>query len=318
MDHLENERQSRFFSSLKGQLNRCLAPGMKCTEVAIKAHSVQNSKILDLLVCNDHVKALRVKIDWEKGPRISFENVGRNHATTFTGLCSIHDASMFRPIDKELFNQSNNEQLFLYAYRAGLRELHAKMEAAAKIQSGYRTRVELGIDSENELSIAGMMGVQYMIDAYQTYLYMTNFDECYIAKQWSRIQHDCVMLHHEEPTIAVSSLFAVDGADREDDFVRVAINVFPLSKLSSVAIFSYLPEDAALARVALQPVLSSSGYYQKYLLSKLVLNKCENFVLSPSYFDRWSKEKKVIVERYFVQTLMGSNMDVENEHLYLF
>jgi hypothetical protein len=320
MDPLENERRSSYFASLGGRFDRCLAPGVTCTEAAIRAHSVQNSIVLDLLAYNDHVKAFRAIPDWNTGPRISLENVSRNHATTFTGLCSTHDAAIFRPIDREKFEPSNVEHLFLYAYRSGLRELHATMEAAAKVQSAYQKRVELGLDNSNEMSPAGMMEIQHMIKAYQTYLYMTAFDRCYIAKQWNHLAHDIRMLTHNEPTIAVSSLFSIDGSDRDGELIRVCINIFPVSRQQSVVIFSYLPEDASLARVYLQSILDSdaNAFYQKYLLSKLVLNSCENLVLSPAYINKWSGEKKEAVERYFVQTLHSGNLEVDNKHLYLF
>src|SRR6185437_14158881 len=45
------------------------------------------------------------------------------------------------------------------AYRAISRELHATMETAAKIQSLYRERVRLGMDSEHEPSHAGMEAI---------------------------------------------------------------------------------------------------------------------------------------------------------------
>jgi hypothetical protein len=39
-------------------------------------------------------------------------------ASTFTGLCSPHDAEIFRPIDTENFNPRSQEHLFLIAYRS--------------------------------------------------------------------------------------------------------------------------------------------------------------------------------------------------------
>jgi hypothetical protein len=72
--------------------------------------------------------------------------VGRNFATTFEGFCSNHDAILFRPIETQIFDLANDEQLFLYAYRAIVRELHASMEAAIKLQFGYQGRVEAGLD----------------------------------------------------------------------------------------------------------------------------------------------------------------------------
>lgn len=318
MNSIENQLRLSFFKRDKWHLNRCLAPGMGCTAAAIRAHSLQNSQVLDLLVREDHVKALAKRIDKEKGPVIFFDDLGRNQATTFSGFCSEHDAEIFRSIDTKAFCLTDHEHLFLVAYRAVARELHAVIEGAVKIQSGYEKRVELCLDSGDEPGPAGMLAVEHMIKAHQTYLYKHRFDNAYVSKQYDRIVHDVINIGHEEATVAVCSLFSIDGVTRDDDWVRVALNVLPLNRKESVAVFSYLPEDAALAHSSLGLILTADGYYQKYLLSKLILNNCENFVVSPAYCDKWSTEKRVAVTDYFMQTLFTGNLGIENEHLYLF
>src|SRR3984893_6019564 len=139
-----------FFKSDKWRFNRCLAPGMRCTSTAIQAHSLQNSQVLDLLVRDGHVKALTKRIDKEIGPIIFFDDVGRNQGRTLAGFFAKHDSGIFKPIEANAFRTTDSEHLFLVAYRAVARELHAVMEGASKIQSAYLKRVELGLDSGNE------------------------------------------------------------------------------------------------------------------------------------------------------------------------
>jgi hypothetical protein len=206
----------------------------------------------------------------------------------------------------------------LIAYRAVARELHAVMEGAIKIQSGYMKRVEMGLDTGDAPSPAGMFAVDHMIKAYETFLYKHRFDQVLLSKRYSDVLHDMIKIGHEEPTIAVCSLFSVDGVFRNDDWVRVALNVLPLNGNESIAVFSYLPEDATLVKSSLSLILTSDGFYQKYLLSKLILNNCQNFVVSPAYYEQWSPEKQRSVTDYFVQTLLTGNLEIENEHLYLF
>ena len=318
MNSIEKDLQSSFFKRDKWRLNRCLAPGMSCTATAIRAHSLQNSRVLDLLVRNDHVKGLAHRIDKETGPSILFDDVGRNRATTFTGFCSEHDSEIFRPIDTNSFSSTDSEHLFLVSYRAVAREFHAVMEGAVKIQSGYEKRVELGIDSGEKPSPAGKLAVEHMIKAYQEYTYKCRFDEAYVSRQHDSVAHDVIKICHEEPTVAVCSLFSIDGVSRDGDWVRVALNVLPINVYESIAVFSYLPEDSALARSTLSPILSSNSHYQKYLLSKLILNNCENFVVSPAYYEKWNAKKKDVVIDYFKRTLLTGNLEAENEYLYLF
>lgn len=291
---------------------------MGCTATAIRAHSLQNSRVLDLLVHHGHVTTLAKKIDKGNRPKIFFDDLGRNQATTFSGFCSEHDAEIFRPIDTKAFCLADPEHLFLVAYRAVARELHAVIEGGVKIQSGYLKRVELGLDSGDEPGHAGMLAIEHMIKAHQMYLHKQSFDDVWVSKQYDRIVHDVIKIGHEEATVAVCSLFSIDGVTRDGDWVRVALNVLPLNRKESAAVFSYLPEDAALAHASLGLILTSDGYYQKYLLSKLILNNCENFVVSPAYYANWSAEKREAVTDYFTQTLFTGNIKIENEHLYLF
>jgi hypothetical protein len=225
---------------------------------------------------------------------------------------------MFRPIDANIFSSTDSEHLFLVAFRAVAREVHAVMEGAIKIQSGYVKRIELGIDRGEEPSPAGKLAVEHMLKAYQEYRYKCRFDEAYVSRQHDSVAHDVIKIRHEEPTVAVCSLFSIDGVSRGGDWVRVALNVLPINVYESIAVFSYLPEDSALARSTLSPILNSNSHYQKYLLSKLILNNCENFVISPAYYEKWNTKKKDVVIDYFKRTLLTGNLEVEDECLYLF
>jgi hypothetical protein len=311
------ELLSHFFGGRGRRVGHCLAPGLSCTTTAIQAHSVQNGRVLDLLVRDGHVKVLKQRIG-SGGPQCSFEDIGRNQATTFAGFCSEHDTSIFKLIDNNEFRSDDPQYLFLLAYRAVSRELHAQMDGAFKIQATYCKRVELGIDSGDQPTKAGLIALQHLTNCYQTYTYKSSFDEALLSSSYELVLHDVITLCHKQPTIAVSSLFSLDGLVKNDDSVRVALNVLPVSVSKSVAMFSYLPNDTDLVRSGISGILTSKGDYQKYLLSKLVLNNCENFVVSPSYYDQWSVEKTNTITDYFIQTLYSGRLDTENENLYLF
>jgi hypothetical protein len=185
----KQELLSHFFKQSGWQLNRCLAPGMTCTAEAIRAHSIQNSQVLHLLARDGHVKALTKKIDGNSGPVISFDDVGRNRATTFAGFCSEHDSNIFKALDLNPFNPANPEHLFLIAYRAVARELHAQMDGAAKIQGSYQKRVELGIDSGDGPTPAGMVAVEHMMRSYLTYVYKCSLDEALVSQNYAALSH---------------------------------------------------------------------------------------------------------------------------------
>src|SRR5689334_1962604 len=98
--------------NMKVPLNVCLSPDGGCTEDAIRAHSVQNSRMLEALQESGHVIAPRLDLS-VTGARVSFERTGRNQATTFHGLCSAHDTALFSPIETQDIDLGNPQHLFL-------------------------------------------------------------------------------------------------------------------------------------------------------------------------------------------------------------
>ena len=86
---MDKDRLELFNAGLKqlsSKLDVCLWPANECEKDAIRAHSVQNKKVLEQLCENNHVVMPRFKISANKIPEFFFDSVGRNKATTFTGL----------------------------------------------------------------------------------------------------------------------------------------------------------------------------------------------------------------------------------------
>jgi hypothetical protein len=290
---------------------------MSCENKAIRAHSIQNSGVIDLLAIDGHVIAPKLVVS-SAGPEVKFLPVGRNNASTFTGLCGNHDAAIFRPLDTHDFDLTDKQQLFLLAYRSVTRELHAVMEGAAKIQSAYVWRVEQGIDSGDELSPVGMKATDHLINAFETYQYRSSyFDRSLISERYTDINHDIIVLQ-QHPTIAVSSLFSFGSLRRDNELVRCVLNVVPTSADTTIVVFSYVNDDTHLVRQALDRILSSSGDFQKYEISKLIINRIENFLLSPAYFGSWNQVKMNRILSAFIATVMGDKETQDDPDLMLF
>lgn len=307
-----------FFGIDKSQFCRCLEPSLRCAERAIRAHSVQNSRLLDHLARDGHVVGLTRSVTFAEGPKIDFGLVGRNQATTFAGLCATHDDLIFSPIEKAELDFANPEHLFLLAYRAAYRELHATMEAAAKVQAGYLERVERGLDPKASPSPVGLFAIDRMVVSWETYNHKTLLDDAHGKNNFAIMAHDVITFDSQCPTVAACALFSVDNIRVRDDVLRIHLSVLPVTPLRTVVLFSYLQRDASQARLFLDRILRSHGPHQRYELSRLLLDSCENFVLSPAYFDAWSEEKRKVVRRFFVNTLLKSDLTFESPELYLF
>lgn len=308
----------QFFEVQASKLNRCLEPALSCDKKTIRAHSIQNARVLDLLVEDGHVITPQQKMG-KSGPKIVFEKVGRNNASTFTGLCAEHDASLFQVLDKLPFDQGNPEQLFQLAYRSITRELYVIMEGAARIQAAYCGKVERGEIPGDVPTDEGLMATQFLMNAYEVYLYrLTYFDPLFALRDFGAVQHDVFRFRGQNPTVAVSSLFSLRGLLRNDDLVRCILNVMPVSDEETVVVFSYGNADAPMARTALNRIHSANGDYQKYEISKLIVDRVENFVLSPRSFAAWNVEKRKIMHDAFVSTILGEKETADHKELMLF
>jgi hypothetical protein len=286
---------------MKSKFEKCLEPTFSCSAAAIRAHSIQNSGVLDLLVEDGHVIALRPIVE-KSGPIIRFDSVGRNLVSTFTGMCSAHDTEIFKPLDTRPFDDSNPEQLFLLAYRSVTRELHAVMESGAKVQSGYQYRVEHGMDRANEMSQAMLMATQQLARAYETYRYrVAHFDLPFLAKNYASVVHDVLTFEDQPPTVAASAFF---GLENEREFYGCAVNVFPVTASVTKAVFSYASAHADRCRKAMAKVLLAPKESQRLELSRLVLQRIENFVLNPAFYRSWGRDREQTILAAFTDTLM--------------
>ena len=173
-----NELKQFIYSQPKKRYEKCFWAKTDCNKAPINAHSIQNSKTLDRLVYDNHVYMAVTKQDLDGVPDIEFKLVGRNKATTFTGLCSEHDRELFLPIDCHEFDINNEEQKFLIAYRSVLRELHSRMKAAKDIQEGCLKFSESNSDNTIVDKIM-CIPIPYIIKSADFYEYKQAYDNIY-------------------------------------------------------------------------------------------------------------------------------------------
>lgn len=269
----------------------CLWPRDKCDDQPIRAHSVQNQRVLDLLCETGKVVMPKIEVSYDKPPNIVFRKIGRKNATTFTGLCSKHDHTIFKPIEADSIDINKAEHLFLLAYRAVLKETHAVRKSAVDLQLSYQKGTEKGLFPKDEPCPPGMLAVEQMMAAYLVDAEKVEMDEAYLSKSWGRVSHEVAAIAGR-PTIAVNSMFTTGVySEFTDAPAFVMLNVFPRNE-TTVVVFSYLKEHRRQAQQAFGNIWSASGHYKHYLLSKLILMKCENLVISPNFYESLPEHQK--------------------------
>ena len=314
---LPEELKEFVFKHTSRGLVRCFWPSDDCNEPAIKAHSIQNSRILDQLTDDGHVVMPVPKRDLDIIPTIEFAKVGRNKATTFTGLCGKHDNAMFQAIDNHDVDFSSSEQLFLLAYRSVLKGLHASMKAAIDVQGVYMKGMELGQFDSSEVDAPMILATQRLFSTSQFYRYKAEIDNLYQGGAFSEVRHATVVIESTPCSIAVSSVFCPGNLGSDgDDPAYIVLNVFP--RISDTCIvFSYLPRHHQKLADLINMIKAPTGHHQLYLLSKLVLRYCENLAIAPKMFSTFSDAQINALKDYFVANVFGQN-DYEDPKVYLF
>ena len=314
---MDNQKINEFFNILKLNASLCLYPGMSCHERAINAHSIQNSKVFNLLNTNGHLIGLKIKPNKMYYPEISFDKVGRNKASTFEGFCSKHDKELFESIDDSEFDIKNSKQLFLLAYRSVAKELHASMSKAIKIQTGYLHKKENGIVEENGISDEGLLATQCIIDSYEVYQYKNQLDDALLNGKYDTMTHRVFEIGTESPKLACSQLFSNDSVIYKDSVSRIIMNIFPFSKNLTYAVFSSTIGEKEILDDYLYKCIQSNSDLRKYEISKMLIRNSENFFICPVHFDKWGDEKKEKILNYFIDTLY-EDKEKDDYDYYLF
>ena len=106
------------------------------------------------------------------------------------------------------------------------------------------------------------------------------------------LAHHLIELTDQTPSLAASSLFSVEH-DKAGDIVGPMLTVVPVDEKKTVAIVSYPRKQRAVVEQHLSALFKAGdATTTKRELSKLVIEKVENFALAPIFYQPWTEDKK--------------------------
>lgn len=161
-----------------------------------------------------------------------------------------------------------------------------------------------------------MLATSHLANAFECYEYKRGFDLAYMSSDWSWLTHHVIVFQNQPASVAVNSMFSLDEIDAPET-PRVTLNVYPADR-DVVVVFSTTATDAPFVVSYLNRILTADGFYQKYLLSKLILQFCENFVIAPKYYDSLTQERKDAIQEFFIDSVQQNAENREDCRLYLF
>ncbi|MBA4029746.1 MAG: hypothetical protein C0478_02365 [Planctomyces sp.] len=183
-------------------------------------------------------------------------------------------------------------------------------------QGNYRSRVEKNLEIAHSESEVGMHATRAIIAAIRTKNYKELADAALTDSRNDHWEHKSIVLKEQGPTIELSALITLDEY-KSSTTPLVAINIFP-QEGEVIVLFSFTKEHEHHARHWCSKITEQCGDYQKYLISRMVLQHAENFVISPTYFDRMTESKKALLQQFFMMNLFNNDDTFDHPDLYLF
>lgn len=301
IDKPDNEHfigAENFFGNFKNlkkdsQIKQCLYPDKtSCSEKIIKAHSIQNNKILKKISSNGKVYMPRPKTD---NPFAMITEYGRKEASVFTGFCGHHDKTLFQPIEDRDFIGSK-EQIFLYTYRAFAVEYHNKQEVNKMGQLIYKNKPSLLktlTADENPYS-----GFNLALQDFEPV--KKCFDSALLNKDYN-ILTSIVWEFDKEikfagtgfqaPTKDLNGNTLQDLGDKDNLVKHMFISIFPENG-KSYCIISWLKDNDALFLNYRNQLNTLNIEQRKVYINNLLPRKSENIAVNPEAWDAWDENKK--------------------------
>lgn len=289
----------------KTKVSKCLFSQFGgCSEKIIRAHSIQNNKILSKIATNGEVKVFWVEA--HSSLIGDLDTIGRKVATTFSGFCGAHDTKLFSEIENKDYLMNNKKQEFLFAYRALCRELIVKEEQKNIFEYIQKNFYLPNIEKFLKGIEIGLSDLQEVKDL---------LDQSLLKEEFGAIKSIVICLD-EECNFSVASAFNLEY-DLENNLVNDLSNIAEKGKPLFLTIFpqndktyillSYLKKDADIYKLFRNQVLNLSDKEITEKISWLITLYCENFVYSPEKWKILSDEDKKIFMEIFKESAFRSH-----------
>lgn len=283
------------------RIKQCLHPNQNECKGKIKgAHSIQNNKILVKIADRGEVYMPVSKSDNPFRPMTKW---GRKKATVFTGFCDYHDTELFKPIENNNFNFSE-EHIFLYIYRAFAFEFHKKQEAIKMQRAMYRKKPSLLKDRDARVHKL-LQGFEAAVDDFMPEKNV--FDKSIMTKDYNSLV-SIVWKFDQEIKFAASG-FEVLCYDLEGEEIQ---NINDLTQKAKHIFFSIFPEgeksyfviawtkdNKEIFENYYSQLLNLSHQQRINFINNLLPITTENIVINPTAWKKLSNEEKGIFDKLF-------------------
>ncbi|NQV36602.1 MAG: hypothetical protein HQ509_01210 [Candidatus Marinimicrobia bacterium] len=326
------------YNRLKNELlpKICIYDDENCEKKIVKAHSVQNNRILNSISENGEV--LRFYHDsMSEELEVKALAIGKKKASTFSGFCKYHDMKIFQPIEIQEYQSSNLEQQFLFAYRAFSFDYYAKKYQSTLFDKLFE--VYSNHDSEflkkyfkfeppntNDfynyyINYFGRLSEEAKDSFEQMEKLRVAFNTNLLKNRYYKIKTYEVRFN-ERFEIAASGAPTVDydlNGNMINDLPRLHsylsfmfITVFP-QKNNTVVLLSCTKNDIAKYNRFFKQIEQLSEERKRIVISVLLVCYIENIYMSPRLWNCLDDSEKIYLENIFHATIGNHPKELYNK-----
>ncbi|OGC04954.1 hypothetical protein A2276_03255 [candidate division WOR-1 bacterium RIFOXYA12_FULL_43_27] len=321
---MPNKKQSfeEFYKELKPSIKECYHKDEYCSSKIIKAHSIQNNRILNKISKDGIVIGMQPTFN-SSNFKIGAKNIGRKKASTFTGFCDYHDNKIFKPIEENDYQPGNREQEFVFAYRAASCGYWHKKFNLELTRNGI-DKIAKNMSSPPEPIHSLQLGID---EGYKLVSELrVFFNVCLGKNNYWKIKTYVVVFNEEYPLAASSAITPTHDflGNRVNYIERVKPNVFPLmvnvfpQNGKTYVLLGYKHRDSGKYDYIREQLAGKPEKELKELVSNLILVNIENFYLSPDLWDKYGAEKQGEITKYFSETIYKDPHKIYDKKIQLF
>lgn len=297
-------------------IKECLVPASmksKCSRSIVNAHTVPKKESLKSIARDNHVYGLNLDLEnmIKHAGRVEPELVGINKASIFTGFCSIHDDSIFAPIEKHSFNESQ-EHCFLLAYRALTMELFKKIGVLSA--SSIRRQTDRGkceyaqrqIQSFNKSFDTGLsLGLKDMEH------YKRLYDNILLSKNFKDIRAYVLTFDRSPPVMCSSAHFLeydfkgnkLQDVDNNNTIAHQIAYTSFYSGGHGFIVFSWLSESDAVCRQLIDSLKELSPDRVTDALIGFFFTYTENLYIQPEWWENLANDKRKLLIDWLAESM---------------
>lgn len=304
----------------EARIKQCLHPNKdECDEKIIKAHAIQNNRILNkisengMVVSMDGVQHLMFQTAEAKGRKIT---------TVFTGFCKYHDKTLFQEIEDKPFVCSS-KQLFLLTYRTMAWHYHKKQEQINATSIQYDKLLQKGYDysrSEDFIDYLTMLSLGNSDNNAEKAV----FDNYLLNEEYDAISAVIWEIPYEI-SFAVSMMYELEHdikGNRINDLrsfenvKKIYLNIFP-SDGKSLCIWSWLKENDSIFKTFGEQFQKLKVSDKENYFNNNLPRWTDSIVISPRLWDYWQQPIQEAFITHANFDVLYRQMEIEtNEYAY--